>query len=96
MGEGNIVVKGLRGVDTFLSLFLELTSAGIPTFSNANDSGYYSPVQNTANILDWAVSHPEYDIHGVLMIHDDLIVNMTQLDAIGFPCQNYIFFGSTT
>lgn len=65
-----------------------LRHSGTKAFTAEADSGWYSPVKNLAESLRFHAKDPTKC--GVLMVHDDLLVNTTYLNALGFPSDSTI------
>ena len=66
----------------------QLAARGVQAFYGADDAGYYSPMKNMAETLRMYADNRE--IRGVLYAHDDLILNLTQLEILGFPSNTEI------
>ena len=66
-----------------------LKTAGVEAYWGENDEGFYSPMKNMAKTLRMYTNAQDV-ILGVLQVHDDLLVNLTQLEALGFPSATQI------
>ncbi len=66
-----------------------LRDAGVKVFNSVADRGFYSPMKNLADSLRLHAN--DSSICGALIIHDDLLVNMTYLKERGFPSDSTIF-----
>jgi hypothetical protein len=65
-----------------------LEDNNVHVVKSANDAGYYSPMKNLADTLRLVAD--DATIVGVMITHDDLIFNLTQLEALGFPSKTEI------
>ncbi len=61
---------------------------GIRAFTAEADSGWYSPMKNLADSLRLHAKDPSKC--GVMIAHDDLLLNMTYLNQQGFPSDDTI------
>jgi hypothetical protein len=65
-----------------------LRNVGIQAFYGEDDQGYYSPMKNFGETLKAAAQLE--GIVGVMYVHDDLLVNMTNLVELGFPWESTV------
>ena len=80
----NIHVRGPFSPDNLDAL----RQCGIQAFYGEEDRGYYSPMKNFGDSLK-AAAQVE-GIIGVMYVHDDLLVNMTNLVEFGFPWESTV------
>ena len=80
----NIHVQGPFSPDNLEAL----RQCGIQAFYGEDDRGYYSPMKNFGDSLK-AAAQVE-GIIGVMYVHDDLLVNMTNLVELGFPWESTV------
>lgn len=80
----NIHVRGPFSQDNLDAL----KQGNVQAFYGEDDKGFYSPMKNFGDSLK-AAAHLE-GIRGVMYVHDDLMVNITNLVEQGFPWESTV------
>ena len=73
----------IRGPFTLVQIQKLNTKYNITTvYQSDDDAGFYSPVVNLVETMKQSQNNPSSNIKGVLSIHDDLLLNLTDIDSI--------------
>lgn len=66
----------------------QLRRAGVSVYWGEDDAGYVSPMRNMGHTLRMYQNDP--DIVGVVQVHDDAFLNLTEWDRLGWPSSDTI------